>query len=208
MPEFRIYIEGGGPPGSGRSYLRTGFNDFLREFRGRARQRGIAWNVILCGGRSETIRDYARACEDHADAWNILLVDSDGPVSRPPAEHLGRQIGQGAFRPTSPDLCHLMVQTMEAWLLVDRPALRKFYGKGLQEGVFPKRPAEEIGHDQIVDLLVQATRKSSQGWYHKIRHGSRILPLLDTTTVRRACPHCDAFLKCIEGLTARSPNGD
>ena len=87
-----------------------------------------------------------------------------------------------------------MVQTMEAWFLADIDALRQYYGKKLQESAIPKNPnVEEIDKTRLESSLEAATRHTSKGQYHKTRHASKLLELLDVDKVRKASQYCDCF---------------
>jgi len=94
IDEIRVYIEGGGDQRSTRARLRRAFGVYLRELRDRARSKRIRWNIIICGGRTSTFDDYQTALETHPDAFNVLLVDSEGPVTcSSPWEHLRNRPG-------------------------------------------------------------------------------------------------------------------
>ncbi len=125
--EIRIYVEGGGDQRFGKAAVREGFSKFLSSLNEMARERRIHWYVVACGSRQSTFDAFEIASRQHRDAFNVLLVDAEGPVTQPPWEHLQDRdhwLTQGI----PDDHCHLMVQTMEAWLVADLDALRRFYG--------------------------------------------------------------------------------
>ena len=85
-----------------------------------------------------------------------------------------------------------MVQMMEAWLIADREALVRFYGQGFGENTIPKHSnVEQIDKSTLKLALKAATRNTSKGEYHKIRHGCKLLAQLDSVRVRQAAPHCE-----------------
>jgi hypothetical protein len=195
--EIRIYIEGGGNDVHTKKLLRQGFNSFLSDLVAIARSRRIGWQLIPCGPRHQAFDDFLTALETHPDAFNILLVDSEDPVSKSPWLHLQARdnwnIGQ-----INDEHCHLMVQTMEAWLIADFSTLNRFYGKGFKESAIPKNPnVELIDKKTLLSALKDATRNTSKGEYHKTRHGLKILELLEVSKVRNAAPHCDRLFKTL-----------
>jgi len=81
---------------------------------------------------------------------------------------------------------------MEAWLIADIDTLKKFYGQGFKENSIPRNPnVEQIDKKQLEPSLKAATRQTSKGEYHKIRHASKLLGLLNVDKVRVAASHCD-----------------
>ena len=87
--EIRIYVEGGGDQANGKKKFREGIGNFLNSLRQQACNKRINWSIIACGGRQSTYDAYCYALKDHPQAVNILLVDSEDPVTRPTcSEHL------------------------------------------------------------------------------------------------------------------------
>jgi len=183
--EIRIYVEGGGDQRSGKDTLQQGISRFLNPIREMARERRISFRVIACGGRDSAFDDFRIALKTHPDAINIMLVDAEGPVQHTnPWEHLRRRDPSWDI-PKLPDVhCHLMTQAMEAWVIADMNALQAFYGQGFNPNPFPKNPDEEsIDKARLARALSDATRGTSKGEYHKIRHGPDILARAKHTVV-------------------------
>ena len=106
VTEIRIYCEGGGA-GRAKELFREGMNGFLSELREQARARRIRWYLIPCGSKPETYKNFCLALRTFPTAFNVLLVDSDGPkaVEHPPWQYLRKNaFGQHERH------CHLMVQ--------------------------------------------------------------------------------------------------
>jgi len=200
VTEIRLYVEGGGNAKDTKTRMREGFSGFFRAIIDRVRERRIKWRVIACGPRNETYRHFEIALEVNAEAFNILLVDSEGPVSARPWEHLRASDRWG--KPDADDShCHLMVQTMEAWLIADVDALARFYGADFRRGAIPGNPnVEEIDKARLLPALEAATRDTTKGQYHKTRHAPRILGELDVSRVRSAAPHCERLFSTLSGL--------
>ena len=190
MPEIRIYVEGGGDGKETKAWLRRGFGSFLAELRDLARARRTRWRIVAAGSRRSAFEDFETACRTHPGAFNVLLVDAEGPVSARPRQHLREQDGWNIETPD--DHCHLMVQTMEAWLVADIDGLGQFYGQGFQRSAIPTNPnVEEIDKDVLEPALVRATRRSQKGRYHKTRHAPKLLERLSPSVVRAKAEHCD-----------------
>src|SRR6185295_17625893 len=88
VKEIRIYIEGGGNQSTTKARLRHGFHGFFRDVVTEIRAAKIRFNLIVCGSRRASFEAFHRAISVHPQASNLLLVDSEGPVSLPVWEHL------------------------------------------------------------------------------------------------------------------------
>src|SRR5262249_27287060 len=130
------------------------------------------------------------ALDMHPDAFNVLSIDSEGPVNNGPKAHWKRRDGWN-LPDISAEHYHLMVQMMEAWLAADREALRKFYGQRFNANAIPRTPnVEQLGKQDRESALKEATRRTTRGEeYHKIHHGSKILSQLDVSRVRKAAKY-------------------
>ena len=198
--EIRIYVEGGGDQKDTKARLRQGFGAFLGELRELARTKRIRWNIVACGGRRSTFDDFKTALRTHPEAFNVLLVDAEGPVhAASPREHLKSRPDDNWDNPGAEDRqCHLMVQTMEAWLVADRQKLREYYGQGFRDNALPNNPnVEQIPKETLARALQNATRDTSKGIYHKTRHAPAILEAIRSDEVRSKAPHCDRLYRTI-----------
>ena len=191
VSEIRLYLEGGGDGSESKAAIRQGFGQFLDPLRQLARARRIRWQVVACGGRNAAFDMFKTALGIHRGAFNILLVDAEGPVSQTPWTHLLTR--DGWARPTAGDeQCHLMVQCVEAWLVADRETLREFYGQGFNEHALPANiNVEAVDRRDLESGLARATKDTSKGRYHKIHHCSLLLAQLKTTIVRSKATYCD-----------------
>jgi hypothetical protein len=170
-----------------------------------ARARGLHWNVILCGGRSSTFDDYQIALRQHTDSVNLLLVDAETPVSRPPWEHLRGRDNWTRPDSASDDQCHLMVQVVEAWLIADPDALAGYYGHRFNRNALPANPnVEEASKTDVISGLEGATGKTQKGTYRKIRHCADLLALLSVETVRARARHCERFFATVETMITQA----
>ncbi|NVM21364.1 MAG: DUF4276 family protein [Desulfobacterales bacterium] len=127
----------------------------------------------------------------HTTAFNVLLVDAEGAVNQTAWGHLYERDGWNCPQ-VADDHCHLMVQMMEAWFVADIDILESFYGNGFRRGVIPAKDEVEAIDKAVLETALQnATRDSRKGPYHKIRHGSKLLCLIDPQSVRSKAPHCE-----------------
>lgn len=200
VKEIRVYIEGGGDAKNTKALFRDGFRSFLDDLFQIARERKIKCNLIVCGGRNAAYRDFKNALADHPDAYNILLVDSEGPVTQKPWQHLQSRDNWDSLK-VEDDQCHLMVQAMEAWFMADIDALNTFYGQGFQANSLPKNSnIEDIPKDRLEPSLKAATRQTQKREYQKIKHGCELLKQIDVQKVRGASEHCDRLFQKIEEI--------
>lgn len=197
-PGFRSKIPAGKEATAG---LRAGFIHVFKELYELAESRGIKILSIPSGSRRNACEDFLISLESYPDAFNVLLVDSESPVSEThtPWEHLrSRKEDQPWILDTQgldDACCHLMVQTMEAWFIADIDALNKFYNGGFKEDYLYQKlenqSLEKVSKYNLSKWLTSATNKTSKGKYHKTRHAPKLLELLDVDKVRRASPSCD-----------------
>jgi hypothetical protein len=201
---FRSRIPAGKETTAG---LRAGFVHLFKELYDLAKSKGIQIRSIMSGSRRNACDNFLMSVKSYPDAFNVLLVDSESPVSdtHTPWEHLrSRKEDQPWILATQghdDDCCHLMVQTMEAWFIADIDALNKFYNGGFKEDYLRQRlgnqSVEKVLKYNLNKWLTSATNKTSKGKYHKTRHAPKLLELLDVDKVRKASPSCDRLFTTI-----------
>ena len=197
--EVRIYLEGGGDSSNGRSLLRNGFDAFLSIVKNEARKRRMRWSTIACGSRQDAYRNFLHALEDHPEALNLLVVDSEAPVKQAPDQHLISRDGWNALKDVDADRCHLMVQVMESWLITDKAAVKQYYGQGFRPNQIPDtKNVEKLTKRRVDSAIKNASSKTKKGKYHKIKHASALLGRVDPQKVRKVASHCDRFLNHLE----------
>lgn len=197
--EIRVYVEGGGDGKDTRRLVKKGFRAFLNGIAERGRPKGVRFDIIACGSIQSTVDDFSTALRTHPDAFNVLLVDSDGPVQSGILQHLLARGGWNLSGMVGEDQCHLMVQVVEAWLVADLTALQHYYGQRFNATSIPKNPnVEELDRDTLYSSLKAATRMTQKGEYHKIQHGPELLKRVDVSKVRGAAPHCERLLATLE----------
>ena len=202
MTSVAIYVEGGGDGKNGRAALRQGMDGFLGELKLAAQRRGWGWKLTCMGSRNDALSRFRRATERNEADVVVLLVDAEGPVEDGLLAHLRRRDGwQMDF--AKEETVHLMVETMEAWIVADGEALGTYYGQGFRLNALPKAlDLESVPKRDVEEALNVATRATKKGPYHKIRHASELLGLIKPIRVRERCAGCRRlfwFLTAIVG---------
>lgn len=197
VKEIILCVEGGGDANS-KARFREGIGRLLDDLRLEAVKHGVQLRIVPGGSRSNTFDEFTRMHVARRDGVLVLLlVDSEGPVDCSPREHLDHS-DNWKLSGVADEQVHLMVQTMEAWLVADPDALERFYGKGFTRGILPKTQiVENIPKDDLEPALKRATRDTAKGEYHKTRHAFAILAQLDVNTVRQRAPHFDRLVRTI-----------
>ena len=204
MSAVTIYMEGGGDKKGTKIQLRDGMAVFLnKELNAAANTKKWKLKIICCGDRRRTYRAFRDARKNASgDEVVMLLVDAEAPVkSSTVVEHLRDRPGDGWDLNDVPENhVHLMVQTMETWIVADRDALSGFYGQGFLENALPKHEnLEEVDKSEVASALDRATeRTETKRSYHKIRHASQLLKLIDPRKVREKCSHCELLFSRLE----------
>lgn len=191
-----IYIEGGGDS----DYLRTRCRQAFSTFFERAGFKGCMPKPRACGSRTAAFKKFKTACKRGEEA--VLLVDSEAPVTETSAwEHLRKRPGDLWEKPAkaTDEDCQLMVQCMEAWFLVDKELLERFFKEGFYKGRLPARvDIENISKDDAQRYLSSATEGcDSKGRYDKGEHSFDLLELVDPVKVAAASPWARRLLRCL-----------
>ena len=190
MSGIAIYMEGGGEGNATKAALRQGMDTFLQPLKEAARDKVLSWKLVCCGPRNEAFQRFQNAVNSGDDVVNVLLVDAEGPVKNPARRHLQDRDGWN-LRFTPEETVHLMVQTMETWIVADAAALRSYYGQGFGTSKLPKATnLETVPKPTVERSLDEATEPTQKGRYHKIRHASDLLKLIDVESVKERCTHC------------------
>lgn len=197
MSGIAIYMEGGGKGRATKDTLRQGMERFLQPLKDAARNKELPWKLVCYGSRDETFKRFRDAVNSSADAVNVLLVDAEGPVSQSPRLHLRNQDKWNlSFAPE--ETIHLMVQTMEAWIVADSAALSSYYGPGFRANKLPKvTDLETVPKRDVEHSLREATKDTQKGRYHKIKHASDLLKRIDAEKVKARCCHCRRVFKAL-----------
>ena len=204
MTSLTIIMEGGGETARGRAAIRQGMDQFLAPVKQLARDRAMRWKLTPWGSRSKAYDRFHAAVRDQEADLVILLVDSEGPVHTPPKRHLTDRDGWNLDF-ANDDTVHLMVQSMETWIVADAAALTAYYGQGFRANALPSTSdLESIERSTIATGLKQATRNTRKGAYQKIRDGGQLLERIDANVVGAKCPSCAAFFEALSSFLDRA----
>jgi len=162
----RLIIEGTADTKNGN--LREGFNKLLRKKLGRNMPR-----IVMGDGKSQAIDKFIN-CND-----SLLLCDLDGP-----SEIREKDIQAHEFEGYR-DRIFYMVQEMEAWFISQPDVLDTFYKSDITKKI-PKKHASEFENPD--EKLQEWTRDSKKGKYHKVKHGTVLLEMLDTDKLMKDFP--------------------
>lgn len=202
MSGITVFMEGGGNSVATRAALRQGMDTFLQPLKQAARDKGWYWNLSCRGPRGEAFRAFSDAMKDPHDTVFVLLVDAEGPVQSSARCHLEEHDGWD-LQSASIDRIHLMVQAMEAWFVADPTSLSEYYGQGFRTAALSSaQDLEDVTPYNLGHWLRRATRHSSTGNYHKVRHASDLLKLIDRDTVAARCPHCKRLFDLLGNMIA------
>ena len=164
---------------------------FLQELKAEVRAKSWRWKLVCCGSRNEAFRVFEYSHRGRDDAIVVLLVDAEGTVKDSPSTHLTARDGWD-LTGMNDKFVHLMVQTMETWIVADPQTLADYYGQGFQANVLPSRlDLEDEDKTTVENALKRATRETQKGEYHKIRHASELLNRMNSENVQQRCRHCE-----------------
>lgn len=204
VTKIKIYMEGGGKDKNGKAMLREGMTKFLEKATASSSGR---FQVTCCGSRNEALNMFRTALErpNENPDYIFLLVDSEAFVKdaddgfKRPKQHLQTRDPSWDMQSMNEKQIHLMVQVMESWFVADPETLANFYGQNFNRNAIPKNnEVEKIEKLKIETALVEATKNTTKGKYHKIQHGAKILALVNSNIVRNKTSYCDRFLEAID----------
>ena len=197
MSSVAIYMEGGGEGRDTKIALRQGMDMFLNPIKEAVRNKSWRWKLVPCGSRNAAFKSFKNAILKDTARIIILLVDAEGPVKTSAREHLKSRDGWDLDF-TTDDNVHLMIQTMETWIIADISALTDYYGNNFRQSALPlTSELELISKSEISRALKRATIATQKKEYHKIRHASDLLKLIDSSKVWRRCPSCERLFNTL-----------
>ena len=192
--QIKIYVEGGSK-GNLAEQCREGFRLFFEH----AGLTGRMPRVVACGSRHKAFKAFQIALKSSSsNVFPILLVDSEGPVTETPWQHVLHRVGDEWKNPDGANdtQLHFMTQVMESWFLADRAELKAYFGFEFKESKLPKgQDLEAIPKQQVFDGLKAATKECGRDkTYHKGRHSFEILGKISPQMVADASPHAKRFI--------------
>jgi hypothetical protein len=182
VKELRFYYEGD-------NGLKPGFHKFLKEIVEAAGSKRYKFQLVEAHGTP--IQDFRDALKTHADAWNVLLLDHEDAAEA--------EIRKKHLEGCDQDSVFWMVEIMESWFLADVDALKALHKGRFNQSALGWNPkVEEIPKADVMERL----KRVSGGEYHKVKHGTKLLELIDPAKVRKAARNCDRMFSVILGKLA------
>ena len=167
-----IYIEGTQDLDNGD--LRKAFAKILeKELKGKMPR------IVMGNGKTQTI-DKFHSAPLRKDEERFLLVDSDAPVeNKLDVCNSFNQMKRNRKVNCTESNTYLMIQEAEAWILSQPEVLKQHKIKAAK---LPKRNIMDISDpsDKLAELF-----KDSGMEYHKVRDFSRLLPDLNTESLKK-----------------------
>ncbi len=203
VTKIKIYMEGGGKDKNGKAMLREGMTKFLQK----ATASSGKFQVTCCGSRNEALDMFRTALErpNENSRYIFLLVDSEAFVRddvdgiKRPKQHLQTRDPSWNMQGMDEDKIHFMAQVMESWFIADTESLAGFYGQNFNRNAIPRNNnVEEIEKSKIETALVDATKNTTKGKYHKIQHGAKVLAIINPNVFRGKASYCERFLKALD----------
>jgi len=181
--EIRIY--------EGNKALRGGFEMFFSELKTAARETRSTLELIAA---KDGLSAYRKAERTHGQAWNLLLKDSEQSMLAN-VIHLCERHGIDA---ALVDRVFWMVELMEAWFLADPQMLAEYYGQGfVRTTIGQPADVERVPKAEVLNRLKHATRNTSKGEYHKVKHAPYLLEKLDGSQVRDRAQQCRQLFEAV-----------
>ena len=178
----------------GSSNLRPGFSQLFQSHVNRARAKRLRFKLVAGGPGTETIKDFLRFCSTEPSSLNVLLIDSEGPVTdtiRYISDSIRSLSMWNAGVSCSDEQIHLMVQAMEAWFVADPQSLSRRFGQNYSTRHLPSPESAETV--STADLLTAIRRGLPQSrrrrGYDKVSDGVELLRLIDVEVVSQHCGH-------------------
>lgn len=200
--DIKLYVEGGGKGTSKNATIRMqqGFDSFFKELKDAARDKKISFRIIPSSNTQTAYDDFMLSVRTSPESFNMLLIDSDEAVGADESarDFLQKKHKKWNLQKINDEQCHLMVQIMESWFIADIDALKKFYGQNFKESAIPRNKNVEAIEKEIVEkALKAATAKTQKEEYHKIKHGGKLLEIINPIKVRAAASRCKRLFEAI-----------
>ncbi len=196
MKRIAIIAEGGGKGTGTQSILKNGMNQFFRAISEQARDNGFQLKLAVCGSRNKTFRDFHIALKDTNNSHVFLLVDSDGPINKGRLDYLAETAGFKNLSGAEEHFIHLMIQTMEVWIMADGNALAVYYGQQFARNALPKAGnLETIAKSDLDACFKRAIAQTRKPEYDKIHDAAALLSRINPAIVQSRCPSARRFFE-------------
>lgn len=170
-----LFIEGTKDITNGN--LREGFGKILEK-----KVKGNMPTISMGGGKKQTIDKFLNSSNSK------LLCDLDAPESEK-----NNDMKQYSIT-AKEEFVFYMIQEMESWFISQSNIIDNFYNSNISTKLAKKPASEFYEPDKELQKLTKGTKKGS---YHKVKHGSQLLKLLDPDKLYNDFPD---FKRLIEKL--------
>lgn len=161
-----LFIEG-----ESSSPLKQGFYKLLIK-----KLKGCMPRLVMGDGVNTTVRKFLN---NRQSEYGYLLIDLDYPDTEKDSQIANYHL------PEKKDCVFFMIQEMEAWFLSQPEILDEFYRTKISHQII-KKPAKDILHP--AEYLMDITKNTDKGVYHKIRHGVQLLMKLNADLLAEEFP--------------------
>jgi hypothetical protein len=196
----RILVEGGGDAASLKAECRRAFSELLKK----AGFAGKMPSVRAEGGRADAFDAFRVTHAQVADGeFIILLVDSEEiPATDDPWLHLKSRDDWDKPAGATDDQAHLMVVSMETWLIADAGAFAAYFGKGVRTGKLPSARIEAVSkHDVLTAINAATATATPKGKYGKARDSFKLLSQVAPAKLQANCAWARRFFEAVERHT-------
>jgi hypothetical protein len=159
-----LFMEGSSNDKNGN--LRQGFGKLFEQ-----KLKGKMPKIILGDDKHSTIRKFNA---DKLSEKKLILIDLDASEEDRDSEltKLGLDKAHAFF----------MIQELEAWFISQSEILDSYYSTDIKSKIQTKDP-KAISNPS--DLLIQLTKKTKKGEYHKVKHATDLLKKLNLGNLER-----------------------
>lgn len=160
-----LFIEGTSDRSNG--ILSQGFHKLIKQL-----LEGNMPKIIMGDGKNQAINKFKK---NKLSELSYLLIDLDYDETKRESQLLELGLKNKA------DSVFFMIQEMEAWFISQPKILDQYYKEAISTKL-PKDNPKKI--KDPVAVLENSTRKTKKGKYHKVKHGTALLELLNANELK------------------------
>lgn len=199
LVKIKVFVEGGAFATPKSHLLNTECRKAFRRFFEEAGLAGKMPAVVVCGPRNNAYSKFCDAVSKDSDEFPMLLVDSETQVAVGSNAwgHLKHRDNWDKPANAADDHAHLMVQVMDAWIVVDPANLAKFYKQDFNAAALPDtahRKIESVTKEDIYAMLENATKQTQKGAYNEGKHSFKLLETTNPELVKKASPFAEKLI--------------
>lgn len=176
MVEKILFIEGTSETATGN--LREGFHKLLFQL-----LEGNMPRIIMGNDGLATIRFFKK---NKLSKYSFLLIDLDAPASEKDQKIIENELEDYN------DEVFFMILEMESWFITQPIILDEYYGEKISHKI-KTADAESISEPD--KFLIELTKNSKRGRYHKVKHGVELLKKLDAKKLAKTSGEFSALIE-------------